>query len=87
MNPTATASASSTSTTTEIPAEKRTKCEIWTRVMGYHRPISQFNIGKKQEAAERQYFAENVAMGKITNGGDDDDDCGDGCGSCGGCGG
>jgi len=22
----------------------RTKCEIYTRVMGYHRPVSSFNI-------------------------------------------
>lgn len=35
---------------------ERTRCEIWTRVMGYHRPISSFNIGKQGEAAERKYF-------------------------------
>lgn len=32
------------------------QCEVWTRVMGYFRPISSFNIGKKGEAAERLYF-------------------------------
>lgn len=32
------------------------ECEVWTRVMGYFRPISSFNIGKKGEAAERLYF-------------------------------
>ena len=31
-------------------------CEVWTRVMGYFRPISGFNIGKKGEASERTYF-------------------------------
>ena len=31
-------------------------CEVWTRVMGYHRPISSFNIGKKQEYADRKNF-------------------------------
>ncbi|MBD7958751.1 ribonucleoside triphosphate reductase [Microbacterium sp. Sa4CUA7] len=31
-------------------------CEVWTRVMGYFRPVSSFNIGKKGEAAERVYF-------------------------------
>ena len=25
----------------------RTKCEIYTRVMGYHRPVSSFNISNK----------------------------------------
>lgn len=30
-----------------IQDSDRTPCEIWTRVMGYHRPISSFNIGKQ----------------------------------------
>ena len=29
-------------TNIELKDEERTKCEIWTRVMGYHRPISSF---------------------------------------------
>lgn len=33
-------------------------CEVWTRVMGYHRPVSSFNIGKKGEFDERQFFQE-----------------------------
>ena len=33
-------------------------CEVWTRVMGYHRPVSSFNIGKKGEHAERTHFTE-----------------------------
>lgn len=36
-------------------------CEIWTRVMGYHRPVSSFNHGKKGEFAERRYFEEAQA--------------------------
>jgi ribonucleoside-triphosphate reductase len=31
-------------------------CEVWTRVMGYHRPVSEFNIGKKSEYHERKAF-------------------------------
>lgn len=31
----------------------RQKCEVWTRVMGYFRPVSQFNVGKKAEFAGR----------------------------------
>lgn len=38
--------------------DERTPCEVWTRVMGYHRPVSSFNTGKKGEFAERVYFAE-----------------------------
>lgn len=35
---------------------QRTKCEIYTRVMGYYRPVSQYNIGKKAEFYSRTYF-------------------------------
>ncbi len=34
----------------------RTKCEIYTRVMGYHRPVSSFNTWKKAEFYSREYF-------------------------------
>lgn len=37
---------------------ERTKCEIYTRVMGYYRPVSQFNRGKKSEFYSREYFEE-----------------------------
>ena len=43
---------------TELRDEERTKCEVWTRVMGYHRPVSAFNAGKRSEHAERLYFIE-----------------------------
>ena len=48
------------SKTTEITLtdNERQPCEIWTRVMGYHRPISEFNPGKKSEQAERVAFKE-----------------------------
>ena len=39
--------------------QERQKCEIWTRVMGYYRPVSEFNIGKKGEHFERAYYAES----------------------------
>jgi anaerobic ribonucleoside-triphosphate reductase len=38
--------------------QERQKCEIWTRVMGYHRPVASFNIGKKSEHKERKHFSE-----------------------------
>jgi hypothetical protein len=44
--------------------EERQRCEIWTRVMGYHRPVSSFNIGKKGEFHERRFFEERRADGK-----------------------
>ncbi|AFL73826.1 anaerobic ribonucleoside-triphosphate reductase [Thiocystis violascens] len=42
----------------ELKTEERTPCEVWTRVMGYHRPVSAFNNGKRAEHAERCYFSE-----------------------------
>ena len=38
---------------------RRTRCEVWTRVMGYHRPVSSFNTGKQGEFNERRFFVEN----------------------------
>ena len=43
------------------PDAEPVTCEVWTRVMGYHRPVSSFNIGKKGEHAERQHFTEKAA--------------------------
>jgi ribonucleoside-triphosphate reductase len=37
-------------------------CEVWTRVMGYHRPTTSFNIGKVGEHAERRPFVEARAI-------------------------
>jgi len=36
--------------------DKRSKCLVYTRVMGYHRPVESFNIGKKGEHKQRTYF-------------------------------
>jgi hypothetical protein len=41
-----------------LDESRRTRCEVWTRVMGYHRPVSSFNIGKKGEFKERLFFEE-----------------------------
>lgn len=43
----------------ELQDAERQPCEIWTRVMGYHRPVASFNTGKKGEFHERQYFCES----------------------------
>lgn len=41
-----------------LAEEERTPCEVWTRVMGYHRPVASFNRGKQGEYAERTCFTE-----------------------------
>ena len=47
----------------ELAIHERQPCEVWTRVMGYHRPVASFNIGKQGEHAERLSFvATDCAM-------------------------
>ena len=46
----------------ELQDAERQPCEIWTRMMGYHRPVASFNTGKKGEFHERQYFCESAAQ-------------------------
>lgn len=41
---------------------ERQRCEVWTRVMGYHRPVTSFNIGKQSEHKERQHFTEHSVV-------------------------
>ena len=45
------------------PEAEPVECEVWTRVMGYFRPVRSFNIGKKGEYMERQMFTEAAAGG------------------------
>ena len=39
--------------------KERKKCIVYTRVMGYHRPVESFNIGKKAEHKQRKFFKES----------------------------
>ena len=42
----------------QLTDDERQPCEVWTRVMGYHRPVASFNTGKQGEHNERRFFAE-----------------------------
>ncbi len=42
----------------ELTTAERQPCEVWTRVMGYHRPVASFNAGKQAEYRERRFFRE-----------------------------
>jgi len=42
--------------------DERQRCEVWTRVMGYHRPVASFNIGKQGEFRERVHFVETAVQ-------------------------
>ena len=39
--------------------KERTPCQIYTRVMGYIRPVDGYNLWKKSEFYGRKYFDEN----------------------------
>jgi anaerobic ribonucleoside-triphosphate reductase len=43
----------------EILRDKRQKCIVYTRVMGYHRPVESFNVGKAGEHRQRKQFLES----------------------------
>ena len=36
--------------------DKRTECEVYSRVVGYLRPVKQWNRGKQQEFKDRKTF-------------------------------
>lgn len=42
-------------TVNELEAQ-RTKCEVYSRVVGYIRPVQQWNDGKQSEYADRKEF-------------------------------
>ena len=44
----------------------RQKCEVFSRSMGFIRPIDNFNIGKRAEFEERKTFVENKCLGCAT---------------------
>ena len=51
---------------TDLKQEERTRCEVWTRVMGYHRPTTSFNKGKQSEHRERRFFTEAASSSCLT---------------------
>lgn len=38
------------------PTNKRVPCEVYSRVVGYYRPVQNWNVGKRQEYAERRLY-------------------------------
>ena len=40
----------------------RTQCEVFSRSMGFIRPVSNFNVGKFAEFSERKTFTETNCL-------------------------
>ena len=38
------------------PEEKKVPCEVYSRIVGYLRPVQDWNEGKQQEFSERKTF-------------------------------
>jgi hypothetical protein len=47
--------------------DKRTRCECWSRVSGYFRPITNFNKGKLSEHINRKHFTEVAVSNHLFN--------------------
>jgi hypothetical protein len=45
--------------------DERQRVEVWTRVMGYHRPVTSFNEGKKREFEDRVPFFDPAYQDRI----------------------
>ena len=40
---------------------KQIPCEVYSRVVGYFRPVQNWNDGKKEEFCARETFSPNIA--------------------------
>ena len=50
--------ANATHSTVVLRDDERTLCDVYSRVMGYLRPTSDWNIGKRGEWADRHHYRE-----------------------------
>jgi ribonucleoside-triphosphate reductase len=49
----------------ELANVKGTECEIYSRIVGYFRPVKQWNNGKQEEFSEREMFDILTAEEKV----------------------
>lgn len=42
---------------------RKVKCEVYSRVVGYFRPVSNWNDGKKEEFGDRKTFKNGCCGG------------------------
>lgn len=46
---------------TIIPEAERVRAEVYSRVVGYLRPVEQWNVGKQAEFGDRKVFRPPIA--------------------------
>ena len=46
---------------------ERQRCEVYSRVMGYHRPVAWWNVGKQAEHRDRRMFTEAQSARLMSN--------------------
>lgn len=39
------------------------ECEVYSRIVGYFRPVQQWNIGKREEFKDRLEYSEEKSLG------------------------
>lgn len=44
----------------DLPEEERTRCEVYSRIVGYLRPVEQWNKGKREEFSNRETFETSI---------------------------
>lgn len=49
-------------------SQKKIPCEIYSRITGFYRPVSEFNLGKKEEFKERCGVTINTEETKFIGG-------------------
>lgn len=53
---------------------ERRVCQIWSRCMGYFRPTTDYNVGKRSEFEERKPFSEEKAKMHLSQDNEGPDD-------------
>ena len=46
--------------------EKRVPCEVYSRIVGYLRPVQNWNKGKRQEFVDRKVYRGEVRVRRMT---------------------
>ena len=47
-----------------IPDSERTRCDVYSRCVGYYRPVSDWNLGKQSEHRDRVPFKPTLDFGE-----------------------